>query len=107
MEVVILMQNKEKNNNGNFKINRYNQIDLIGSYGVKDNYQIGQSKETKENIVLVIQWLGILLVMCVPVVGIITLIAMACADINQSMKNFARAALIFMVIMIILFLLYL
>lgn len=107
MEVVIIMQNKAKNKNGNFKMNRYNQIDLIGNYGIRENYQVGQSKETKENIVLVMQWLGILMVMCIPVVGIITLIVMACADINQSMKNFARAALIFMVIMMILFLLYL
>lgn len=101
------MQNKDLNTKGNNKINRYNQIDLIGSYGIKDNYHIGVGSEVKNQVISVLKWLGVFMLLAIPIINGIALVVMACADINLNVKNFARATLIFMFIAIIAFLLYL
>lgn len=109
MEEGVEVYNKELNLNGSNKRNRYNQIDLIGSYGAKDNFHVGQldRQKEKDGVVTLLAWVGIIFLSIIPVVNIFALIIMACADINLNIKNFAKGALIIIFILVLLFLLYL
>lgn len=102
------MYNKNINLQESFKANRYNQIDLIGSYGIKDNAHIGaiSKKRDKDGVVSLFKWLCIIFISIIPVVNILALIIMACTDINLNVKNFAKGALIIIFILVFLFLLY-
>lgn len=103
------MINKDTDLKESFKANRYNQIDLIGSYGIKDNVHIGGAakKRDKDEVVSLFKWLCIIFISIIPIVNVLALIIMACTDINLSIKNFAKGALIIIFILVFLFLLYL
>ncbi|MDU4888981.1 MAG: hypothetical protein E6344_06760 [Clostridium sp.] len=109
MEEGVEMYNKELNLNGSCKGSRYNQIDLIGSYGIKDNFHVRKlaRQEEKDGVIPLLAWVGIILLSIIPVVNVFALIIMACTDINLNIKNFAKGALIIIFILVLLFLLYL
>ena len=98
-----------KDISGNEKINRYNEIDLVGNYGIKDGFYVGgdSNKIDKDAVVSLLMWLGIIISAVLPVINLISLSVLACADINLNVRNFAKAALIFIVVAVFLFLLYL
>lgn len=49
-----------------------------------------------EEVVSLGSWVGVLILLAIPIVNIIGVIAMSFMDINQNLKNFARATLILM-----------
>ncbi|WP_035512690.1 hypothetical protein [Halalkalibacillus halophilus] len=51
-------------------------------------------------------WLGILLLIAIPFINIIFLIALATGERNESLKNFAKAALLIIVVGFILATIY-
>lgn len=109
MEVGMGMYSKEARINEKVKINRYNQIDLIGSYGVKDNYLNGSAvkKRSKDDEVSWLMWFVIIIITIIPGVNILSLLIMARTNININIKNYAKAALLFIIMVVVLFLLYL
>lgn len=65
------------------------------------NYNQLQTEEP----VSILNWIGTLIVCCIPIVNIIMLIVWAVSHKNPTKKNWAIAQIVIMVIMIVLFIL--
>ncbi|MBS4537086.1 hypothetical protein GOQ27_01350 [Clostridium sp. D2Q-11] len=47
-----------------------------------------------EEVVSVLSWMGVAIILAIPILNLIAIVAMAFMDINKNIKNFARASLI-------------
>lgn len=56
----------------------------------------------KDEVVGIGTWIGVMILIAIPIVNIIAYIVMAVTDINQNLKNFARAGLVIMIIVFVL-----
>lgn len=71
--------------NNNTVNNRYNTNNNLPNSGREDVVSMGL-------------WLGIIILLALPFINFISLLILAFIDVNQNIKNFARASLILLVI---------
>lgn len=82
--------------------NTFNNSEVINNAAPQSNYYAPQQSNLEAPMTIG-QWVGTLLLCCIPCVNIILLIVWACSAENKSKKNWALAQIIISVVVIVIY----